>query len=88
MLEKPYSVRECDYLTPIPEGCKRCRICQDIKPLEQFRTLTHRGKSWPYYACNNCSRNLQRQAYLRRKSKKHDGSQLPVAGQPGNPETI
>jgi hypothetical protein len=37
--------------------------------------------SWPYYACNPCSRELQRQAYQRRRTK------LPLSREFEIPET-
>jgi len=45
----------------------------EAKPLTEFRLLTHKGRSWPYYACHPCSRELQREAYIRRKAKKGRG---------------
>ncbi|MCE2959436.1 MAG: hypothetical protein ACK56K_07120 [Akkermansiaceae bacterium] len=68
-LEKPYSIRDLAAIDRLPNGTKRCRICKEAKNLAEFRLLTHKGRSWPYYACNPCSRELQRQAYLRRKIK-------------------
>lgn len=80
-LEKPYLPRNLTVIDRIPDGTKRCRICQEAKPLAEFRTLTNKGKSWPYYACNPCSLELQRQYYQRRRTK------LPVAEEFGKRET-
>ena len=66
-LEKPYYIRDLATIDRVPDGTKRCRICQEVKILSEFRTLTQKGKSWLYYACKPCSRALQREAY-RRKS--------------------
>ncbi len=45
----------------VPPGRKQCCICEEIKPLEEFRLLTHKGRSWRYYACDPCSRARQRE---------------------------
>jgi len=36
---------------PVPEGHKCCRICHEIKPLVEYRLLTTKKGTWPYYAC-------------------------------------
>ena len=68
-LEMPYSIRDLTAIDRLPEGTKRCRICKEVKNLAEFRMIHSKGKSWPNYACNPCSKELQRQAYRRRKSK-------------------
>jgi hypothetical protein len=68
-LEKPYSIRNLATIDRLPDGTKRCRICKEVKNRSEFRTLTSKGRSWLYYACHNCSPELQRQAYQRRKIK-------------------
>jgi hypothetical protein len=80
-LETPYFPRDLAVIDRLAEGTKRCRICQAIKPLDQFRTLKTPKGSWPYYACNPCSRELQRQAYQRRRTK------LPLSREFEIPET-
>jgi hypothetical protein len=69
LLETPYFPRDLATIDRVPEENKRCRICQAIKPLTEFRTLKTKNGTWPYYACNPCSRDLQRQAYQHRKIK-------------------
>jgi hypothetical protein len=71
-LEKPYSIRDLATIDRVPDGTKRCRICQEVKNRTEFRTLKTTKGSWPYYACHTCSRELQRQAYLRKRSKSHE----------------
>ncbi|MES2980844.1 MAG: hypothetical protein V4727_00905 [Verrucomicrobiota bacterium] len=68
-LEKPYFPRDLATIDRVPDGTKRCRICKEVKNLADFRMINSKGKSWPNYACNPCSRELQREAYERRKVK-------------------
>lgn len=86
-LETPYSPRDLAVIDRVPEGTKRCRICQAIKPLDQFRTLKTPKGSWPYYACQPCALDLQRHAYRRRQARKVIALQLTLADQLENPET-
>ena len=67
-LEKPYYIRDLAATDRLSDGTKRCRICQEVKNLAEFRMINSTGKSWPNYACKPCSKELQREAY-RRKSK-------------------
>jgi len=69
-LEKPYSIRDLAVIDRLPDGTKRCRICKEVKNLAEFRMINSKGKSWPNYACNPCSKEYQRQAYLRKRSRK------------------
>jgi hypothetical protein len=54
----------------IPPVRKQCRISQEIKPLEEFHLLKHKGRSWRYYACRPCSRTRQRELYRERGEAK------------------
>jgi|GEM_PF-3651633 hypothetical protein len=69
-LEKPYSIRDLATIDRLPDGTKRCRICKEVKIFAEFRMIISKGKSWPNYACNPCSKEYQRQAYLRKRSRK------------------
>lgn len=69
-LETPFSLPTSGVeLGPVPEGQKRCRICEGCKPLAEFRILKTKNGSWPYYACKACSKKLQKVAHQRRKEK-------------------
>ena len=56
--------------SPAPEGHKRCRICNEIKPLAEFNLLRTKKGNWPYYACKDCTKQLQKEAHQRRKQRK------------------
>jgi len=67
-LETPFVIESSkEPEPPVPDGHKRCRVCNAIKPLDAFRMLTTKKGTWPYYACGECSKQLQREAYQRRK---------------------
>jgi DNA invertase Pin-like site-specific DNA recombinase len=69
-LESPYAIESSeDQEPPVPDGHKRCRICKEVKSLDAFRVLTTKKGSWPYYACKECSKQLQKETYQRRKMK-------------------
>ncbi|MFN9028015.1 MAG: hypothetical protein ACK5VX_17665 [Akkermansiaceae bacterium] len=53
----------------VPNAAKRCQICKEVKNLAELRMINSKGKSWPNYACNPCSKEYQRQAYLRKRSR-------------------
>lgn len=61
---------------PVPEGHKRCRVCEGVKPLDAFRVLRTKKGSCPYYACRECHKQLQKEAYQRRKQRA--ASKLPT----------
>lgn len=52
---------------PVPEGHKRCGVCKEIKARDAFHFLRTKKGTWPYYACRECTKQLQRDAYQRRK---------------------
>ena len=69
-LETPFSIPNSrDDLGPVPEGYKRRCICEECKSLAEFRILKTKNGSWPYYACKDCSKQLQKDAHRRRKEK-------------------
>ena len=74
-LETPFSIPNSWYdLGPVPEGQKRCRICEKCKLLAEFTILKTKKGAWPYYACKDCTRQLQKAAYQRRKAELKEGS--------------
>jgi len=40
-----YFPRDSTAINREPEGIKNCRICQEVKPLTEFRILNHKGNS-------------------------------------------
>jgi DNA invertase Pin-like site-specific DNA recombinase len=80
-LEEPFLINSSEREeTPVLDGHKRCRICKSDKPMDAFRMLTTKKGSWPYYACKECSKQLLREAYQRRKQ------QLAGSAKSGNPK--
>ena len=75
-LEAPFMIESSERQeTPVPDGHKRCRICKNDKPLDAFRMLTTKKGSWPYYACKECSKQLLKEAYQRRKQRLADSNE-------------
>lgn len=70
-LEAPFVLAsDQEPLPPVPEGHKRCRVCDEIKPLSEFHLLRTKKGTWPYYACKDCNKQLQKETYQRRKQRK------------------
>ena len=57
-------------LPPVPEGHKCCRVCNVVKHLQESRLLKAKNGTWPYHACKECSKQLQKDTYPRRKQRK------------------
>lgn len=49
-------------LDAAPEAHKRCRICHQTKPLAEFYLLQTKKGTWPYCACKDCTKQLQKEA--------------------------
>lgn len=70
-LETPFVLAsDKEPVPPVPEGHKRCRVCDAIKPLAEFHLCRTKKGTWPYYACKDCTKQLQMEAYQRRKQRK------------------
>jgi DNA invertase Pin-like site-specific DNA recombinase len=67
---------------PVPHGHKRCRVCDAIKPLTEFHLLRTKKGTWPYYACKDCTKQLQTEAYQRRKQRKAENLNHKTTNQP------
>ena len=67
-LETPFVIeRAKEPEQPVPDGYKRCGVCREIKPLDAFHLVRAKKGTWHYYACRECTKQLQRDAYQRRK---------------------
>ncbi len=79
-LDAPFVIESSENQEPpVPDGQKRCRVCKIVMPLDAFRMLTTKKGSWPYYACKECSKQLLKEAYQRRKERVVGSNEL------GNP---
>jgi hypothetical protein len=75
-LETPFAITSSEEPEPqVPDGQKRCRVCSEIKPLEAFHLVRTKKGTWPYYACQECTKQLQREAYQRRKLRAASANQ-------------